>query len=174
MQSMKTISIFLLAWLVSASCARVNKNESSSASDSTTTVFDYSMMYALESYLAPDHVAASDIQMIDTTCAVIIYPSPGQFEQMEQDMGEDFETMVDDGNFYQSAAVGMLDSLGVKTVMAKSRYIGISGHSLTLDMRKKHLPAWNLILYNVHKQPIIVSSATLTVGDIVAYFEIGN
>lgn len=132
------------------------------------------MLYALESYLAPDNISESDIQTIDTTCAIVVYPTPEQFEQLEKETGEDFETIVDDGNFYQSEAVGKLDSLGVKTVMAKSRYIRISGHLLTLDVRKKNLPAWNLILYNVRKQPIIVSSATLTLEDIRMYFEMGN
>lgn len=163
-----------MACLVSASCTRVEKKESSAAPDSTATEFDYSMLYALESYLAPDNISESDIQTIDTTCAIVVYPTPEQFEQLEKETGEDFETIVDDSNFYQSEAVGKLDSLGVKTVMAKSRYIRISGHLLTLDVRKKNLPAWNLILYNVRKQPIIVSSATLTLEDIRMYFELGN
>jgi hypothetical protein len=164
----------IVSSLLFYACSKGDKRETTTPSDSMTTELDYSATYALESYLAPDNIASSEAQTIDSTCAMVVYPTEEQFRQMEEESGDGFETMVDDGNFYQSQALGLLDSLGVKTVTVKSRYIRIPGLSLTLDVRKKNLPAWNLILYNVHKQPIVVSSATLTLEDIAAYFEIGS
>jgi len=83
---------------------------------------------------------------------------------MIKEYGEDdFRVIADDNNWYQSEAMALLDSLQIKTIYVHKPYIKFIGsqQSWTLNMKRKGLPAWNIILFNEEKIPEVVSAIGL-------------
>jgi hypothetical protein len=131
----------------------------------------------LDNYLVYVHIDTNDLQQIDETVALLVYPSDEQIEEMKKEYGEDdFYTVADDANYYQGTAIGMIDSLGVKTVTAKNKFILFQGKNKksnwTLDIRGKNAPPWNVIFFKMDKKPEIVSTVDLDYEKIKDYFEL--
>lgn len=143
----------------------------------TTWNYDYESFYKLESYLIDSLSSDSTIEIVDFDCAILVYPTSEQIDEMrEADGEEDFYTAADDSNWYQSKAIEILDSLGVKQVLPKGQYLRIKGENRTwdLDIRKKNLLTWNLIFFNRNKEPQIISTVDLTIEQVGEYFEMGE
>jgi hypothetical protein len=128
---------------------------------------------ALESYLHRDPVDTAAVETYDQTCAVLVYPTDDQIEEMKKEYGDDFYTVADDGQFYQAAAIEKLDSAGitqfVSNVKRYARFKG-AGREWLLDVRKRDFPEWNIILFSKEKAPKIVYSIDLTTDSIKTYF----
>ena len=143
--------------------------------DSTKVgAFDYDAQFKLENYLADEQADTSKVQSIGFDCTIVIYPTDEQIEEMKKDEGEeDFYVGADDSNFYQSQAMQIVDSVGIKTVMAKKQFLKFTGteKTWTLDIRKKNLPAWNLILFKKNKSPLATPTISLTSEIVRAYFD---
>ena len=176
---MKIKYLFVLvtcSFLPSCSKSTTEGTDHSVASDSAQaeSEFDYDKLFILESYLADGNFGENELQTIDSTCAIFVFPTEEQLENLKKTEGADnFETILDDGNFYQAAAMNLI--LGFKTITANSRYLVLKGQQTwALDIRRKNLPEWNLILFQVNKAPIIVPTAGLGPETILEYFQINR
>ncbi|MFZ6013053.1 MAG: hypothetical protein ACOYXT_22110 [Bacteroidota bacterium] len=137
---------------------------------------------SFESKLVLDHyvidnrdISPDDVQEIDSAAAIIIYPTDEQLRRMENEYGGDFSTIADDNSFYYSNAIGLLDSLKIKTLNAETPYLKLVGDDdqiWFLDIRQEGAPEWNLIFFHPQKKPEIVSVVDLTREKVAKYFEV--
>jgi hypothetical protein len=131
-----------------------------------------------EFYNSDSTVANSDILKeltIDFDCAVFIYPTEEQIDEMIKTYGEeDFYIIADDNNWYQSMAIEMLDSVGIKKATVHGDSLRFEGEDRTwgFDLKRDSLFGWNIILFNRKKEPQVISTADLTTKEIRDYFEI--
>jgi hypothetical protein len=138
-----------------------------------TARFDYDSYFKLESYLTKNKIENEKFETIDFDCAILVYPTIEQIEEMKKEEGEeDFYIAADDINWYQGQAIDMIDSVGITNTAATGQFIRLKGKQETwdLDIRKKNLPAWNVIFFKTDKEPKIVSTVDLTVDEVRAYF----
>jgi hypothetical protein len=134
----------------------------------------YYDQFKLENYLVGDMTDTSKVHIINFDCAVVVYPTHEQIEEMKKTEGEDaFYTIADDANFYQTHALQVLDSAGVKTVGTKKQFIKFVGgeRQWTLDIRKQNLAAWNLILFNKSKTPRVTPPINLSYDMARTFFD---
>jgi hypothetical protein len=186
---------YSLALMTFAILSRCSVKENKSASQAQTTgdnpiavdsssgpvytalpLDEYQLMYDIRSYVTTS-ANASETETMAATCAILIYPTQEQIEEMKQRMGdEDFYIAADDNNWYQGKAIGLLDSLNIKIVTAKTRYLMLKGDNKTwiLDLRKENLPSWNLIFFHRTKKPKVVSTVDLDFGQVQEYFARGK
>lgn len=139
-----------------------------------TSKFEYEDYEKLESYLSKIKFKNNSFEVIDFDCAILIYPTDRQIEEMKKKNGEnDFYTIADDCQYYQGTAIGIIDSIGIKTITASKQFLRLKGNdkSWDLDIRKKNLPAWNIILFKRSKEPQIISAIDLTVEQTKQFFE---
>jgi hypothetical protein len=131
--------------------------------------------FVLENYLVHTDIDTSQLQTIDTTAALLVYPSDEQIETMKEEYGEEnFYTVADDGNYYQGTAIGMIDSLNVPTVNAERPYVRFKADNQqwTLHVRGKNAPPWNIIFFKKGKKPAIISTVELQYEEIRKYFDL--
>ena len=137
---------------------------------------DSQTYFILANYLADPEIEPTpvDVQQIDSTCAVLVYPTDEQIKAMQQEKGDDFMQIADTYSFYQGSAIEMLDSIDVGTISAEKRYLNFKGkksRAWSLDIRKDGAPLWNLIFFNVGKEPEIISVTDLSREKIIEYFD---
>lgn len=138
-----------------------------------TTSYDYDSYFKLESYLAKNKIDNQNFEVIDFDCAILIYPTVEQIDEMKKEEGEeDFYIGADDSNWYQAKAIDMIDSVGIKKITARRQFLRLKGKQETwdLDIRKKNLPTWNLIFFKADREPKIISTVDLTVDEVKRYF----
>jgi hypothetical protein len=171
----------ILLILVCCSC-EVKTVETNSAltevGDTLRAGFDennYESFLDLENYMVgeePD--AAEQILTVDSTAVVIVNPTDAQRKEMEEKYGEDFHTIADDASFYQSEAMVRLDSAQIRQISLPSeqRYVRLKGiaSSWLLDLRKEGAPEWNVIFFDIRKEPEIVSAIDVTTDRIKQFF----
>ena len=139
---------------------------------------DSSTYYELANYFKDIEVPVkpTEIQTVDSTCAILIYPTEEQLAELKTEYGDNFQTVASDNIYYHGMAIQMLDSINVETVTAKARYINFKGgngsNAWTLDIRKEGAPPWNLIFFHRNKEPEIVPFVDLSKQKIVDYFQI--
>jgi hypothetical protein len=127
----------------------------------------------LENYLAIGKVNGDDVLRIDSAYAVFVFPTEEQTKEMEKEYGEDgFYTIADDLQYYQSEAMNLLDSAGIKNKLSNRKYLHfVSGENIwLLDVKKKGAPEWNLVLFNPGKAPEVVSAIDLNWDKIKSYY----
>lgn len=172
----------LLCAIVLTSCSQ-KKDQAGNAlsSDRVSSLSDSSIAnsnpetdaWKLDTYLTQESPDTASIQRITSDCAVFIYPTDDQIDELTRENGEeDFSTIADDSNYYQSIAMDLLDSARITTVTASRHYIKFTGENNTwlLDIRKKGAVTWGIILFTKTKQPEIVSAIDLTEERINQYF----
>ena len=175
--------VFIVCFGLCSCSPTTDKGLSSATPDSIPTVtadtlgatdFDYESIFKLDSYLTK--IADNDsIQIVDFDCAILIYPTQEQVDDMIKTEGEDdFYVGADDSNWYQAQAIDTLDYTAIKTITASGQFLRLKGKEKVweLDVRKKNLPGWNLIFFKTTKEPQIVSTTDLTVAEVKDYFEI--
>ncbi len=132
----------------------------------------------LDNYIQPVSVPLESdvIQEVDSTCALLVYPTDAQLEELKNKNGENFQSIAMDNTYYHGLAIEMLDSINVETITAETRLIRFldkkGQRTWTIDIRKKGAPAWNLIFFREGKAPEIVPYADLSHDKIYEYFEI--
>ncbi len=140
-----------------------------------TSKFEYEDYGKLESYLSKIKIKDGSFEAVDFDCAILIYPNDRQIDEMKKENGEDnFYTIADDSQYYQGTAIGIIDSIGIKTITASKQFLRLVGNNRTwdIDIRKKNLPAWNIIFFKRTKEPQIISAIDLTVEQTKQFFEI--
>ena len=180
---MRTICIIIFS-LGLSSCSRTTNNKSSIHADSVkivltdttkTVEIDYESLFKLDSYLVTNIVDTSRIQTIDFDCAILVYPTDEQIEEIKKEEGADnFYTIADDNNWYQGLAIEMVDSVGINKEGASRQFIQLIGQdkTWTLNLRKKGLPTWNMIFFKRNKEPLIIQTISLTTEKVRDYFEV--
>lgn len=119
------------------SCSKTSDKNSGGAStdtlqpavrDSMNSSADSVDYLRLESYIVPDQNDTTSCYIIHHNCAVIVNPTDKQIDDMIKLNGEDdFATIADDFSYYQSTAMQMIDSVGVKTESSEKQYIKFIG-----------------------------------------------
>lgn len=137
---------------------------------------DSSSYFILTNYFKDPEIVPErkELQVVDSTCAVIVYPTDEQLESLKTETGEKFMEFADNYSYYQGIAIEMLDSIDIGTVKAETRYITFKGPRKKLwelDVRKDGAPAWNLIFFKPNKDPEIISITALSRDKIMDYFE---
>lgn len=177
---MKPHLIFIIAILL-LGCTGKNQQSDSKTTDNSatltvdTTQFEYKDYQKLESYLSNAKVSDSSFEVVEFDCAILVYPTERQIDEMKKETGEDdFYTIADDCQYYQGVAIGIIDSIGIKTITASKQFLRLKGNDKTwdLDIRKKNLPAWNIIFFKTTKEPKIISTIDLTAEQAKRFFEI--
>lgn len=137
---------------------------------------DSQSYFILTNYLTDPELKTrtAEIQLIDSTCAIIVYPTDEQLTALKKEYPNDFMTLADTYSYYHGSAIEMLDSIDIGTINAEKRYLTFNGKkskSWKLDIRKDGAPAWNLIFFNVSKEPQIISATDLSHDRILEYFD---
>jgi hypothetical protein len=138
---------------------------------------DSQTYFILSNYFAPaeEKPLRNEVQLIDSTCAVLVYPTDEQLNSLQTEESENYATIVDDNTYYHGIAIEMLDSINVETINAEKRYLTFKtgkSKSWTLDIRKEGAPAWNLIFFSLRKEPEIISITDLSQERIIKYFDL--
>jgi hypothetical protein len=169
---MKLSYPFILC-LILLSCGK-NK-ETASESDTDSTKSGDGTPPKLESFLVGEQTDTSKVQVINYDCAVLLPIAENVVNEMEQSGSSDEEiaTKLDDANFYSYHASEMIDSIGVKTVMAKKQFIKFVGdkNNWTVDTYKKDFGGWNIILFKTTKAPQVAPNISVTLDLAKDYFE---
>jgi hypothetical protein len=133
---------------------------------------NYERFYDINAYAVTYEVTPEEIQIVDSTSAIVIYPTDEQIDLMLQENGEDFYTIADDNSFYQTEAIVELDSFAVKTILAKKRYLKLVGESQSwlLDIRLNGAPEWNIIFFDRKKTPKVVSAIDVDSDEILSFY----
>jgi hypothetical protein len=171
---MLTASVILYACSTGGNTTSVALEDSSSDEKVYTALSldEYKEMYNVQNYVTTN-ADKLRTEIIDFDCAILIYPTDEQIEEMRREMSEDdFYIIADDNNWYQGTAIGLIDSLNIRMITASERYVMLKGHrkSWTLDIRKENSPAWNLIFFKTTKAPEVVSTVGLTIEQLREYF----
>jgi hypothetical protein len=137
---------------------------------------DSSTYFVLSNYFKDSltQITRTDLQVVDSTCAVIIYPTDEQLDNLKFETGDRFMELADAYSYYQGRAIEMLDSINIGTVEGEKRYIAFKktkSKLSELDMRKEGAPAWNLIFFKTKKDPEIISITDLSKEKIMTYFD---
>ncbi|MCE2996183.1 MAG: hypothetical protein ACK5RG_19660 [Cyclobacteriaceae bacterium] len=133
--------------------------------------------FNIQSYLTLDSIIRDDLTIVDEDCAILVYPTEEQLDRMEKKYGsDDFYIIADDASYYQGMAIGLLDSLKVKTISAKkpfTRFVGTT-KKYTIHIRKEGFPEWNLFLFKKDKEPVVIGTVGLNAEVIKGYFRNGR
>ena len=136
----------------------------------------YGEEFKLENYVVTDKHDTADLVQISKSIALIVDPTEEQITEMQKDSDEEeFYTMADDATYYHGMAIGLIDSMNVETISATSRYvkfIGADNKSWVLDLRGTNAAPWNIIFFNINKEPEIISDMDLDVAKIRSYFDL--
>jgi hypothetical protein len=170
--------LILLLWSCTGATDKAGNStdslQNSKADTTHTAELDYDSYLVLDNYFPSSEVDTSKLQTFNSDCAILVYPTKEQIEEMKKEEGEDnFYTGADDSNWYQGQAIQLMDSLGIKQTTATKQFIKLVGDqkTWTLDIRKKNMPAWNLVFFKKTKTPLIIPAIGLTTEQIQAYFE---
>jgi hypothetical protein len=131
---------------------------------------DYDSYFELSNYLTNADPTAN---IVTEPCAVYIRPTSERIEQLKKEYGEeDFYVVADDNNWYDYQSSELLDSLNIKAVYFESGIIKFQGtsNSWILNMNQPEAPAWNFILFNPNKTPVIASTVDLTIDQLKEFF----
>jgi hypothetical protein len=127
--------------------------------------------YALKSYLVSLEPDTSLIQEIHSACVILVDPDTDQIAQWKREDEQGFYITADDANWYRASALTIFDSLHIPLVSADRRYLRLVGNKKwVLDVKKKNLPRWNIILFVPTKEPKITAAIDISADSVSSYF----
>lgn len=135
------------------------------------TQADIPDMPTLEGFLV-DAITDTAVQELSGSLVLIVQPSDKQISEMEKEYSEDeLSTIFDDASFYQSEAVQLLDSLGIKNVTSSKRFVRYRNviREWNFDLEKQNSP-WVLIFLTTDQKPEVVFTTDLSAEKIQSYF----
>ena len=178
-------SLFTFVFIIGFfSCSSKKQETDNNSSDSftihpveiiDTSKFEYEDYFKLDSYLSKFQIKDHSFEEVDFDCAILVYPTDIQIEEMKKENGElDFYTIADDNQYYQATAIRIIDSIGIKKITVSKQFLRLIVDNKTwdLDLRKKNLPPWNIIFFKKTKEPEIISTIDLTVEQAKQFFEL--
>jgi hypothetical protein len=173
--------VVIFVWSCSASHTKEQLTEIDSIAAATEFGFDantFESYLRLENYLAGAAVPEGELQVVSSSCAILVNPTAERLLEMTEDYGEDnLVTIIDDQGYFQSNARQILDWASISIVEAEKRFIKCSGENhktWVLDTRKEGAPAWNIILFNSRKEPEPIPATDLTWNKVAQFFELSS
>jgi len=170
---MKRTSCLLALALVIFSCSETANVEENSlvrlASDEELTPSTETEVSDSVAFASPEFrkflvfsAPTADLTLISEKAGIFIGPDNLQIEQLKSEIGEDdFYTIADDNNYYESEASDFLEQKNIKIVYPKTRYLKFktaTGKEFNFDTKSKANPGWLTVLFDPKKEsPIIVS-----------------
>lgn len=127
--------------------------------DSIQSETDTSLI--LNYYLVNHKRVTEDFLFVSENCAICVSPDSMEIESMKKKYGEeDFSTIADDAVFYNYQASFFLDTMGIKTIYPRERYLKfkIRSDTICLDTKSKYKAEWLSILYKTNVLPKIYNT----------------
>ena len=170
---MKELILLIICSFLFFSCqekARKTSNNNGTLSDSVIVSVDnkdpYAESFNIENYLTKETPRDDETTLISENCCIFIHPDSAQIAKMKGTNKKDednFYTVADDINFYNSEASKFLDSMHLKRIYPDTRYLKfvMTDGSILIDTKSKISRGWITILFNTNKRPKIVSPVNL-------------
>jgi hypothetical protein len=163
----KIIPFLLIAVLLSCKTKNSDKNSEKLSNENVQiekekeNIDTYAESFNLENFIVETNVSESEITIINEDCGIILSPDSAQIDAMKGETEEEqqnFYVAADDNNFYQYETSKFLDSLNIKKIYPKTRYLKFSknNENLLFDTKAKYSDGWMVILYLNNKKPKIV------------------
>jgi len=107
----------------------------------------------------------SQVRLIDKICAVSVIPDPSWINQQQKEMGDNWNEVVSDNQYYEYLAKDTLEKLDIPTSFASRekrfiRFVKADKSDFTIDLTKMK-DAWGLILFNGNDNPVLWSSTDI-------------
>ncbi len=161
------------ATMTNAKLDSAKKAESKDSIKSAQEEKAYEESFVLKNYIVKN-APAKDLQKVDSDAVIIVYPDSMQVEQMKKEDGDDFYTVADDAQYYQSQTMQMCDSVKIKYLIPQKRYIRFESKTKTIyfDTRAKAPQGWITLLFRTDSLPRIVSVFdVISDSNLKAYFK---
>lgn len=125
------------------------------------TTFSYDAQFIIENFLVSGLLGEKDITIINEDCGIFMIPDSIQISKMKGKTPEDMENFyiaADDNSYYQYEARKFLDSLKIKAIYPKTRYLKfiINNNTLFFDSKSKYTDGWIVVLFIGNRKPKIV------------------
>ena len=107
----------------------------------------------------------SQIRLIDKICAISVIPDTSWINQQQMEMGNDWNEVVSDNQYYEQLAIDTLEKLDIPISFAarEKRFVNFikeDKSSFMIDLAKMN-DAWGLILFNGTDNPVLWSSTEI-------------
>ncbi len=107
----------------------------------------------------------TQIKTIDKVCAISVIPDTSWINKQQQEMGDDWNEVVSDNQYYEQLAIDTLEKLDIPNFFAprEKRFINFvktDNSSFMIDLTKMK-DAWGLILFNGTDNPVLWSSTDI-------------
>lgn len=107
----------------------------------------------------------SEIRLVEKICAISVIPDTSWINEKQKEMGDDWNEVVSDNQYYEQLAIDTLEKLSIPTIFAprEKQYINFvktDNSSFTIDLTKMK-DAWGLILFNGEDDPVLWSSTKI-------------
>jgi len=140
-----------------------NDNADSLTAKDEKEEFNYENLFKLENFVTNHNPESSELTVLNEDCVIFTIPDSTQIAEMKgntEEEEEGFYVAADDNNYYQYEASRFLDSLNVKCVYPKTRYLKfiMKDDSIIFDTKSKYSGGWMTILFKTDRKPKIVSS----------------
>jgi hypothetical protein len=126
-----------------------------------TDTIHYDAHLVLDNFLTDVNPAEKEITIINENCGVFVSPDSIQIARMKgktDEEKENFYIAADDNSFYQYKTHNYLDSMHVKCLFPKTRYLKFLSEERTLifDTKSNFSSGWMVILFSPDKLPRII------------------
>jgi len=133
------------------------------ATQPETDEYDYEKAHKLENFLTTSEPDLRSITIISEPCVVFVFPDSVQIAKMKGSSPaeeEDFYIAADDNSYYDYLASEFLDSLNVKTIHLKTRFLKceMDDESLLLDSRSEASNGWFVVLFEPTRKPRLIDA----------------
>lgn len=124
--------------------------------------------YSVEDLRVDNKIDSSLYYKINSPCAIAVIPDTSWINEQQRSMSEDeWNTIVDDHQYYQSLAEETLETNGIKVVYRFNerryiRFVKRNGRTFTIDRAKKE-DIWGLILFNGKDDPVLWHDTDITI-----------
>lgn len=107
----------------------------------------------------------SQIRLINKKCAISVIPDTLWINQQQKEIGDDWNEVVSDNQYYEQLAIDTLEKLDIPTFFAarEKRFVNFikeDKSSFMIDLAKMN-DAWGLILFNGKDNPVLWSSTEI-------------
>ncbi len=107
----------------------------------------------------------SQIKLVNTICAISVIPDTSWINKMQDEMGDDWNEVVSDNQYYEQLAIDTLEKLDIPTFFAPRdkrfiNFVKADKSNFMIDLTKMK-DAWGLILFNGVDNPVLRSNTDI-------------
>ncbi|MEQ8925738.1 MAG: hypothetical protein RLO81_07965 [Fulvivirga sp.] len=117
-------------------------------------------------------------EFISENLAVLFYPNDSIISKLQREWGESFMTVADDNSYYTYELGELFDSLKIKTIHSNKRHFVFKGNHKDYIMDLNGVQGqsdsiyWDVVLFNVVREPIFVDYVEPDIAKIKDYMRI--